>query len=173
MSSLSNSNDDRSIKSQEKVSEMTQRGTLETVVPLAPASDSVGSGCFLNAQLNGIKISDRRYSDLLKDGMIIWRFYHHERDCDHGFVVFQTKPDETFMVHIVGEKQSDGKWQIFVEIKKSEWRQGPDERQESNQTAEALKKHIEDLQKNFNTYKLGVNDCRHFSQKIEDFLKID
>jgi hypothetical protein len=103
MSSLSNSNDDRSIKSQEKVSEMTLRRTQETVVPLAPASESVGSGCFLNAQLNGIKISDRRYSDLLKDHMMIFQFYHHEGNCEHGFVVFQTIQKQAFKVHIIGE----------------------------------------------------------------------
>ena len=170
MSSLSNSNDEGSIKFQEKASEMTLRAIQQNVVPLADASESIGSGCFLNAQLNGLKISDRRYSDLLKDGMIICRFYHHKENCEHGFVVFQTHPAETFKIHIIGEDQSDGKWQIFVEIKKSEWR--PDGRhiRDAYTIVETFKKRIEEFATGFNSYKLGFNDCRHFSSNIADYL---
>ncbi len=88
-------------------------------------------GVFVNAQLNGSKISGLEVSGELDDDDVLSQYYWNSSVVSHGWVVFRTQNGKAFMCHLVGVP---GKLQVRVE--KTIW--NPGDRTVNNLTVSKL-----------------------------------
>ena len=124
-----------------------------------------------NNQFNSRPIDRYRVSKLLRDEMVIRRFYVYETLTAHNFVVFQTDSGHIFKVHLIADVYPivDNP-PIYVEISRTQWK--PDKRHvwTSNKRAGDLKRFVQREVHKFGVYDVGFNDCRHFARAVAKFL---
>ena len=135
------------------------------------ASSLASSGITIsNNQFNGRPINQYRCSMLLRDEMVIRRFYVYETFVRHNFVVFQTMSGQTFKVHLIADIMPGKYSPIYVEIGPAEWRPTDKYIGTCYKSAWYLKRFVEHQVQHFGTYEVGFNDCRHFALAIAAFL---
>jgi len=123
-----------------------------------------------NNQFNGRLIDQYGRTKLLKDGMVIRRFYLYESLIHHNFVVFQTDLGQTFKVHLIADVYPGFYSPIYVEIGPTYWKPGRKHVEECNKYVRDLKRFVKHEIRNFGTYEVGFNDCRHFARAVAAFL---
>jgi hypothetical protein len=125
-----------------------------------------------NNKFNGRKINQYRCSELLRDEMVIRRFYLYETLIHHNFVVFQTDSGHTFKVHLIADFDPGRYSPIYVEITRTYWKPAGKHVKKCNKKAWNLKRFVQYKIRKFGTYEVGLNDCRHFAQAVAAFLAI-
>jgi hypothetical protein len=123
-----------------------------------------------NNQFNGQMINQYGRSKLLKNGMVIRRFYLYETLIHHNFVVFQTDLGQTFKVHLIADVDPAVYPPIHVEIGPTYWKPTREHVEECNKDVRDLKRFVKHEIRNFGIYEVGFNDCRHFARAVAAFL---
>ena len=124
-----------------------------------------------NNGFNGRAIDRYRCSTLLKDEMIICRFYVYETLTHHNFVVFQTTSGHTFKVHLTADLFPDHSLSpISVEIDRTYWKPVRRSVKKCHKESWALKHFVKNKIQKFGSYEVGFNDCRHFARAVSVFL---
>jgi len=123
-----------------------------------------------NNQFNGRGVKQYRCSKLLRDEMIIRRFYVYETLIQHNFVVFQTDSGHTFKVHLIADVYPGHYSPIYVKIGPTKWKPGGSRVKSSNKKAWDLKQFVQSEIRKFGSYDVGFNDCRHFARAVAEFL---
>jgi hypothetical protein len=149
------------------------RGPRESLVQfigiLAASVASIGIH-LSNNQFNGRMINKYACSELLKDEMVIRRFYLYETLFHHNFVVFQTDSGHTFKVHLIADVDPGRYSPIHVKIGPTYWRPAGKHVKMCNKNARDLKRFVIYEIRKFGTYDVGFNDCRHFARAVAAFL---
>lgn len=136
-----------------------------TLVSLADLDDN--SQFFVNVQLNGLRITDLLFSEMLKDVDIIQKFYCRGLEqYGHGFVVCECD-DYCFICHLKG----DGT-RIALELRAVEWAPNGQVTNVFRKkiTVKNLKDHLSILRQEFGHYSMGFKDCRHFAHSVATYL---
>jgi hypothetical protein len=131
---------------------------------------------YLSEKLNGNLIKDIIYSaefNSLNDNILITKFILGMTYNCHGYILFKTNDDESYMCHLAGIPGD-----LNIIIQKDSWNkyiqatQNVEGIKRCYKTIKEFKEHFQVLMKNFGPYDSKNNNCRHFSLAVADFLEL-